>query len=78
MRKILMLLTVLLLTACNPATDETTSDYILPKGMENCKIFRLGAGTGKTLYAVSCPHATTTTTYQKDKNSSDSVAIDNP
>lgn len=78
MKNLMLLAFVVLLAGCNPATDETTSNYILPRGMENCKIFRLEAGTGKTLYAVSCPHSITTTTYQYDKNTSDSVAVDNP
>lgn len=55
-----------LLSGCEKRTTEYTSNYVLPSGLEDCKIFNLNSGFSN-ITAVRCPLSSTTTTYSTGK-----------
>ena len=64
MKKLILLVAVLFLTACEPSTSEQTGKYKLPKALEDCSIFELGSGDGALITAMRCPNSTTSATTQ--------------
>lgn len=66
--KVLTILLVLVLAGCEAKTTEK-KDFILPSGMEDCKIYRMSNGNyGITV--VRCPNSSTHTDCGKHCNAS--------
>lgn len=65
---------VVLLAGCTKTASEHTSSYMLPSGLEDCKIFSLRSDTGTNLTVVRCPLSSTTTTYNTGKTTN-SVSV---
>lgn len=67
MKKLFIVLAVLALSACDASTKEKTNDFIMPKGMEDCQVYRMSDGN-TTMNVVVCKGATTSTNYRVGKN----------
>ncbi|WEM33500.1 hypothetical protein EJP02_439 [Escherichia phage EJP2] len=57
------------LSACDRVTEERSHEFALPSELvqAGCKIYRMRAESGVTLYALYCPNSTTTTSYTSGK-----------
>lgn len=71
MKKIFALVVmVLFLSGCDAETKDYTDSYLLPKGMEDCKVYRLipdqSRGTSE-ITAIVCKNSSTTTSYRQNK-----------
>ena len=64
MKYILILLLVIGLTSCEKETTEVSGKFQLPKGLEDCTIYRLESEGGTTIYVTRCPHSDTTTQWR--------------
>ena len=49
------------LTGCEKETKETTSNFILPKELSDCRIFKLTSDNGSIFTVVRCPLSNTST-----------------
>ena len=61
-----IIIAALLIAGCTPETKEISSNYVLPKGLEDCQIYEMSATTAR-LYVVRCPNSTTNTTTTSGK-----------
>lgn len=67
MKKLIMsLLLTLLLTGCNFDAKETSNDYVLPDGLQDCSVYQLGHQKRRVI-VVRCPNSQTTTHYKSGK-----------
>lgn len=57
-----------MLAGCEKQTTENTDKYILPEGMEDCKIYTMISKNGGVLQVVRCPLSVTTTKSGKNTN----------
>ncbi len=73
--KELALIAALLLAGCDAYTDDVSDRYQLPKGLQDCEVYRMTASRGKDLYVIRCPNSTTTTSYQDNKQEVNTVTI---
>ena len=65
MKKSLIIL-ALLLCGCSKKTEQIDSKYMLPSGLEDCKIYRLDPeGLTRSLYVVRCPNSGTSTNWSE-------------
>ena len=65
MKKSLIIL-ALLLCGCSKSTERIDSKYVLPSGLEDCKIYRLNSeGLTRALYVVRCPNSDTSTNWSE-------------
>jgi len=66
MKKMLMIclisISILSLSGCEKKSEDASSSFILPKGMEDCVIYKMNDDAGIIIYAIRCPLSTTTTT----------------
>lgn len=60
----LVILAVLFLSSCSKQTAEVSSDFTLPKDLENCKLYIMTNGL-TAIYVVKCPGVTSTMTTGK-------------
>lgn len=60
MNKLLVLVSALLLSACTPSYTDDSQRWLLPPGMEDCKVYYLQASVGGVT-VVRCPNSNTTT-----------------
>lgn len=68
MKNILLAVAVLALFGCDAETRDSTRKYILPAGLERCKIYDLSRdGTGNTMTIVVCPNSTVSTSERVGK-----------
>lgn len=67
MKKLIVLLSVVLLSGCDAETTEISSKYALPDGLKDCTVYELNPSTGRLLYVVRCPHSDTTTNFLYNK-----------
>lgn len=67
MKKLLLLLGVLLLAACDVETREATSKYAMPEELQNCKMYHMQDSSGSVVVALVCPNSTTSTAVQRGK-----------
>lgn len=65
--KILTMVLVAVMTAglvgCTPQATEAIDKsraYVMPEGMNDCKVFRLNSSSDRDIFVVRCPMTTTT------------------
>lgn len=52
-------------------TSDISNDYIMPRGMEDCQVFKMKSSTERDIFVVRCP--TTTSTMETHKEGKTSV-----
>lgn len=67
MKKIIALSAIVLaLVGCDASTENRSHKYIMPEGMEDCRVFRMeGDGGAQTLYVVRCPNSQVNTNWSQ-------------
>ena len=79
MKRILTFLAVALLASgCTPSAQERFFP-VMPKELQDCKVFRLDDGSGTGLGAMNvmrCPNSSTSVTYKSGKTTVQSAVID--
>lgn len=66
--KFLILISTIFVMSCGQ-TSEETSNYNLPKELNDCKIYRLSSeNIGSTLNIVRCPLSSTSVSYSSGKH----------
>lgn len=75
MKKVITLLPILLLTACNPSPPKNvTDDYKLPPELSHCKIYKVSNGN-KTIDVVYCKGAASVSSNTKVGKVASNVAV---
>lgn len=76
--KKLLLIASLALTACTPdATDIThSSDWRLPQGLRDCKLYWLSNSVGNGMHVMRCPNSTTSVSESCGKSTCENTTID--
>jgi hypothetical protein len=69
-----MMFVMMFVVGCKPTAREDTGDFLLPKGLSDCRIYHLRDGTGISLNVVRCPNSSTSTTTS-GKNSQSVVVV---
>jgi hypothetical protein len=67
------------LVGCKAETEERTSQYVLPNGLQDCKIYKMVGENGDSMKVMRCPNSSTTTTYEtggKSKTTHTEIIID--
>lgn len=65
------------LTACyQPHTDETTTTYILPQELKDCRTYHITGKDGSWMRVMRCPNSSTATTSKAGKSTLTTVVID--
>lgn len=69
MKKLIMIsiICITFLTGCEPSTTDSTSEYKLPEGLSDCRIYELDGSDGNRLYALRCPLSESLVTYRNGK-----------
>lgn len=75
MKKMLLFITMLMLTGCESSYEEQTFP-VLPTELVGCKFFQLENSDGIRISVARCPSSTTSTTYQSGKTHRTAVVID--
>lgn len=73
MKKII-LVSLLLMVGCEAKTTEKRN-FILPEGMEDCKIYDMHNGS-YAITVVRCPNSSTSTSYSCGKTTCNASVID--
>lgn len=61
-----ILFVLLFLVSCGDKnTVERTSDYVLPAGLADCRIYKMSDDYGNSMKVVRCPKSDTTTSYSE-------------
>lgn len=77
MKVLLVFLLTFLLVACSKETSEVTSEYILPQGMEHCKVFNMRPGNGgNSLVGIHCPNEIVSITRSSGKSTESSESTE--
>lgn len=66
MRKLVILTTLLTLTACTPHTQQTY-DFVLPPELSHCRVYKMSDRSVNVIRVVHCPNASTTTAHMIGK-----------
>lgn len=74
--KNLILVLLLLLVGCERTTKDATTNFILPTGMEDCKVYSMSNGRGIYITVVRCPNSSTSTSYSCGKTTCNASVID--
>lgn len=71
MKKILLVMFVVVLMGCDAKTVDTSSRYVLPAELSDCKFYYIqGEGLSQTLHVVRCPNSSTSTTWNEQQGKS--------
>lgn len=62
MKKTLVILSVVLLSACTPSAEDVSRSYAPPPELKDCTFHVLRSDSGGRLTVVRCPNSSTTTT----------------
>ena len=73
MKKILVILGIVMLTACSPSAKQKYYS-VLPDELKDCKFFRLEDGNGAAVTVARCGNATTV--RQSDKAGTTTITVD--
>lgn len=63
-----LLLAVLLLSGCDAYNQDVTRKYIMPQGLNDCKVYSVRADGGGYITVVRCPNSSTTSRFGKGGN----------
>lgn len=70
MNKMLKILGVVIVGAmmvgCTPTTTEVSANFIMPRGLEDCQLYRMNNSDGTFIYVMRCPTVTSTTRAGKN------------
>jgi hypothetical protein len=84
MKKVMILITVipiscvllmLMLCGCEAGVTERT-DYPLPPGLSDCKIYTLENGKGGFITVMRCPNSVTALSKQEGKVNKNTIVVD--
>ena len=67
MKKLAILASILMLSACTPRASTITEDFKLPKTLQHCEVVKLSNGKITTLYVVVCPDGSAVSTTKAGK-----------
>ena len=76
MKRSVLLLSLLALSACTPNYESIDNNLKFPDELKDCKAFRLDTSNGNSIVVVRCPNSTTSSTYSAGKSTNTSVVID--
>ena len=77
MKLLRVVLSVVMLTGCEPSYEEKTQNFtLLPDELKDCKFYNVRSNTGSNLNIVRCPNSTVSTTYKSGKTTLTTVVID--
>jgi outer membrane PBP1 activator LpoA protein len=65
-----------ILSGCEKETKENTSKYVLPEGLQDCKVYNMRGEDGSELNVVRCPISSTTATYRSGKTNRTTTTIE--
>ena len=70
MKKLIFVSIILLCLACTPSYENQTSssEWILPPELRDCKMFKLSSSDGVHMRVLRCPSSNTTTSTQCGKS----------
>lgn len=56
-----VLIVAMLMVACGPkpSTVETTSTWILPEGLTDCRVYSMDSSKGASMRVMRCPNSST-------------------
>ncbi len=64
MKYLVILCLSFIIIGCGDETTESTSNYILPNGLKDCKVYKMiGEGSASNIVVVRCPLSQTGTSY---------------
>lgn len=79
-KKMLMIMISILamgaLSGCEKETKDTTNNYILPEGLQDCKIYNMRNTGGSNITVVRCPLSATSTTYSSGKTTASAMVVE--
>ena len=75
MKKVAIIVALMALSGCGKSASDTTSYWVLPEGLKDCKIFSLQNNLSY-MNVVRCPNSITTTSYKSGKTSYYQTVID--
>jgi len=58
---IVMVVLSLALVACEKSAQDTTSKWLMPEGLNDCKVYYLQNTGGNSITVMRCPNSETTT-----------------
>lgn len=73
MKSILVLVTILSLTACEKYSEQIDNKFSLPQGLQDCQLFELHNDAGGRIIMGRCPNSTTSVDYQCGKTRCESL-----
>lgn len=62
MKKLILILSLLVVSACTPVTSSSDGDFQKPTELQDCKFFNMRNSSGNVYVVVRCPNSATTTT----------------
>lgn len=74
--KKVMVLLVILIAGCDDRPVETTNKYLLPAGLDDCKLYVIGSFMGGYINVVRCPNSSVSTSWGCGKSTCHSSVID--
>lgn len=64
------------LSGCEKETKDTTNNYVLPEGLQDCKIYNMRNTGGSNITVVRCPLSATSTTYSSGKTTASAMVVE--
>lgn len=64
------------LFGCEKTSEDISTNFILPEGLEDCSVFKINGGDGDQLKIVRCPNSSTSSTYRSGKVTRTNVVVD--
>ncbi|AXN57888.1 hypothetical protein KASHIRA_02470 [Serratia phage vB_SmaM-Kashira] len=75
MKKLLILVTAVLLSGCDPTTRDVSGTFAIPQELKDkgCTMYRMKNEYAEAIYVLYCPNANTTTQLQAKHPANGSV-----
>lgn len=72
MNNVVIVILVLMITACSKETKNISERYQPPEELSDCKVYRMRSEGGNAITLVRCPNSSTTTSYTRSSGKSSS------